>query len=178
MNPEWTFKYLLRSIAGYHIQGNKKNILLKATARGGSTWVMEMIAAQPGFRFHDEPFNIRRESVVKAGLFHTWADLQPENCDHDKVIGFLEALKHNRYRFLNPAPFRKFYRPITRRIVFKIHELEHMIDEIATRCDCHILYLIRHPIPNSLSRSVVPRLEYFLKSDFYRTRYLGDQRMK
>ena len=178
MNPGQTFKYLLRSLTSQHVQGPKRNILLKATARGGSTWVMEMIASQPGFRFYDEPFNIRRDNVRKAGLFHTWEELQPDACDSEKVIGFLEGLKHNQYRFMNPAPFRKFYRPVTRRIVFKLHELEHMIEEIAERCECDVLYLIRHPIPNSLSRAVLPRLESFLASDFYRERYLGDERMK
>ena len=178
MNPGQTFRYLLRSLASQHVQGRKKNILLKATARGGSTWVMEMIASQPGFRFYDEPFNIRRDNVKKVGLFHAWEELQPDACDNEKVIGFLEGLKRNRYRFMNPAPFRKYYRPVTRRIVFKLHELEHMIDEIAERCECDVLYLVRHPIPNSLSRAVVPRLECFLESNFYRERYLGDQRMK
>ncbi|VAW73269.1 hypothetical protein MNBD_GAMMA15-653 [hydrothermal vent metagenome] len=178
MNPGRSFKYLLRSLASQHVQGPKKNILLKATARGGSTWVMEMIASQPGFRFYDEPFNIRRDNVRKAGLFHAWEELQPDACDNEKIIDFLDGLKHNRYRFMSPAPFRKFYRPITRRIVFKLHELEHMIDEIAERCGCDVLYLIRHPIPNSLSRFVVPRLESFLESDFYRDRYLGEQRLK
>ncbi|MDB4516531.1 sulfotransferase domain-containing protein [Crocinitomicaceae bacterium] len=172
-----SFKYLLCSIASWHIQGPKKNILLKATARGGSTWVMEMIASQPGFRFYDEPFNIRRDNVKKAGLFCSWEELQPDTCDNEKVIKFLEALKYNQYRFMSPAPFRKYYRPVTRRIVFKLHELEHLIKEISERCDCDVLYLMRHPIPNSLSRAVVPRLDSFLASDFYRERYLGERKM-
>ncbi|HHJ13726.1 MAG TPA: hypothetical protein ENJ79_05020 [Gammaproteobacteria bacterium] len=178
MNLPRSIKYAVRSVASWHMQGDRKNVLLKATARGGSTWVMEIIASQPGFRYYDEPFNIRRDNVRRTGLFRGWSELQPEHCDIDRVTDYLDALRDNRYRHMNPAPFRRHYRPITHRIVFKLHELEHAIGQIAARCDCRVLYLVRHPIPNSLSRAVVPRLELFLASDYYRDKYLGETRMQ
>ena len=146
------FKDIIRTYSNIHTQGTKKNILLNATPRGGSTWVMEIIASQPGMKFYDEPFNIRREIIKKTQLFAGWEDLQPEGCDPGKIISYLKALENNQYGYLNAAPFQKNHRWITNRIVFKVHELEHLITEIADQCNMQVLYLLRHPIPTSLSK--------------------------
>jgi hypothetical protein len=165
-------KYLIKSISSWHIQGDKKNIIVNATPRGGSTWLMGLIASQSGMKYYDEPFNIRRDNVQRVGLFKDWSDLLPDNCEKDKVFGLLNDLAKNRYRFMNPPPFRKNHRIVTNRIVFKLHEWEFMINEIAQVCNCQVVYLIRHPIPNSLSREQIPRLDYFIKSAYYRDKYL------
>lgn len=174
MSVSAELKYLLRSVSNVHVHGGKKNIVINATPRGGSTWLMEIIASQPGMKYYDEPFNIRRNNVQRTGLFSRWEDLQPEYADSKKITDYLNALSKNRYRFMNPPPFRKNYRPLTNRIVFKLHELEHLIDTIAQECNCQILYLVRHPIPNSLSRAVVPRLNQFLTSKYYRETCLNE----
>jgi hypothetical protein len=178
MNNMQDLKYLIKSISNWHKQGEKKNILINATPRGGSTWLMELIASQPGMKYYDEPFNIRRDNVQRIGLFKDWSDFLPEGCDKDRVFNFLNDLVHNRYRFMNPPPFRKNHHIITSRIVYKLHELEFLIDEIAQACNCQVVYLIRHPIPNSLSRNQIPRLDYFVKSDYYREKHLDDSQFE
>ena len=72
---------------------------------------------------------------------------------------------------LDPATERLIERAtdrlLTNRIVFKIHELEHLIGTIARRCRGQVVYLLRHPVPTTLSRQVFPRLELLMRSAFY-----------
>ncbi len=166
-------KHALRSFSNIHRQGEQRNIMLFATARGGSTWVMELLASQPGVKFYDEPFNIRRENVARTGLFPDWASVMPDTNDVERIVTYLKDLERGKYGPLNPPPFRPYHRFFTNRIVFKIHELEHMIGTIAARCNAQVLYLLRHPIPTTLSRKVFPRLDLFLESAYYRE-LIGD----
>lgn len=175
MNNLSFLKYLLKSNSNIHRQGSRKNIFLFATARGGSTWVMEIIASQPGFKYYDEPFNIRRDNVKKTNLFNSWDALMPGCSEHGEVLSYLKMLEKNEMRFMNPPPFRKNHRFFTNRIVFKIHELEHMINEIKDRCNGCILYLLRHPVANTISRSVFPRLHEFIDSPYYQNLLSSDQ---
>ena len=48
----WAF---VKRLANVHRQGEKPNIFLFSTARSGSTWVVEMLATQPGMKLIDEP---------------------------------------------------------------------------------------------------------------------------
>jgi hypothetical protein len=167
-----TIGFWLKSISNIHREGAKKDIFLFATPRGGSTWLMEIIASQSGMKYFDEPVNIRRRNVKKTAIFNNWEDIMPDKHRDKDIIKYLKDIKQNKYRFMNPPPFRKNHRFFTDRLVFKIHELEHMINYVRDECDAYILYLLRHPIPTTLSRAVFPRLEYFLKSNYYREKYL------
>jgi len=178
MSLATSFKFLVKSFSNFHSQGDKPNILLVATPRGGSTWVMEIIASQPGMKYYDEPFSVRRENVQKVGLFHDWEDFQPEKKQDDTIIRYINELQSNKHRFMNPPPFRKNHRVFTNRIIFKIHELEHLVNKIEQECNLKVLYLLRHPIPNSLSRRVTPRLNLFMNSDTYCNQYLTQTQMK
>ena len=141
--------------------------MLFATPRSGSTWVMELLASQPGFKFYDEPFNPRRENVQKTGLFQGWGDFLPESGNDDLFISFLHDLTRNRRKVMNPPPFRRNHRLFTNRIVFKIHALEHMINRVKEELNGKILLLVRHPISTTQSRNVLPRLNYFINSTYY-----------
>jgi len=167
-------KYFLKSISNVHIQGNKKNIFLFATPRGGSTWLMEIIASQPGMKYFDEPLNIRRDNVKNVNIFSDWSDLMPDSAQEEKIFQHIRNLEKNKIRYMNPPPFRKNHRFFTSRIVYKIHEIEHLITEIKDELDGNILILIRHPLANTISRNVFPRLDYFINSNYYREKYLSD----
>jgi hypothetical protein len=168
-----TMKFSLKGLGNVHRPGPQPDIFLFATPRGGSTWVMEIIAADVGMKFFDEPLNVRRRNVMYSGLFPTWESLMPDSGDTDRIIGFLQELQKGRCSYMNMTPFRRNYRPITNRIVFKIHEIEHLIDVVAERCGGQIVQLHRHPIPTSFSRHALPRLELFTKSDYYAS-VIGD----
>jgi len=161
-------KFALSAISNIHRQGPEQNILLFATPRGGSTWVMEILASQPRVKYFDEPFNIRRANVAHTKLFQGWEDLMPDTNSPDALVKYMNDLAANRYPHMNPPPFRPLHRLRTDRIVFKIHELEHLVGTLATRCNAQVVYLLRHPVPTTLSRAVFPRLELFLWSPYYR----------
>lgn len=165
-------KWFLKAWSNIHRQGPKKNIYLFATPRGGSTWVMEVIASQPGMKYYDEPLNIRRDNVKRVGLFSEWKDLMPGGRD-DMVLAYLRDLERNKYAFMNPPPSWKNHQFVTNRIVFKIHEVEHLMNRVRDELGGIIVYLLRHPIPTSLSRHQLPRLPLFLVDDYYRTQFLG-----
>jgi hypothetical protein len=154
-------------VANVHRQGALPNIFLFATARGGSTWLMEILASQPGMKYYDEPFNIRRKEVARVGLFDDWRTLMPDSGDPDRIIRYLNDLAAGKYAFMNPRPLRPNHRVFTNRIVFKVHELEHLMGRIARDCNGQIVLLLRHPIPTTLSRKVLPRMEEFLESRYY-----------
>jgi hypothetical protein len=166
---------MIRSVSNVHRQGAKKNIFLFSTPRSGSTWLMEILSSQPGTKYYDEPFNIRRDNVIKAGLFKDYASLMPEGGQESEILKFLERLRNNHFSFMNPPPFRKNHWFLTSRIVFKIHELEHMIGRIQRYFDAHVVYLLRHPIPTTLSRFQLPRIDMFVSSSYYRERFLAKE---
>jgi hypothetical protein len=172
------FKALVRTLGNIHLQGDKPNILLLATPRGGSTWMMEIIASQAGMKYFDEPFNIRRRDVIAAGRVVSWADLMPEADNKDRLIQYLKDLSANRIGGMNPPPFRKHHRFFTNRVVFKIHELEHMASTLEQELGAQVLYLLRHPIATAMSRNVLPRLELFMNSPYYREAYLDEAGLK
>lgn len=164
--------YLLRAGLNFHRPGGEKDIFLFATARGGSTWMMEILASQPGMKFYDEPLNIRRSNVQHTGLFKDWREIMPDGGRRDDIIDYLKALQENRYRFMNPLPFRWNHRFVTDRIVFKMHGVEHLINDIKSECNGSVVFLLRHPIPTTLSRYTFPRLDQFVLSCHYEREYL------
>lgn len=169
---------LLRSLGNIHAPGGQKDLFLFATARGGSTWMMEILASQPGFKYYDEPFNIRRPNVQYARLIREWREIMPDAGRETDLIRFIQELQNNRHRFMNPAPFRRHHRFRTDRIVFKIHGLEHLINDIKSSCNGQIVFLLRHPIPTTLSRHVFPRLDHFIASCHYQRNYLDENQMR
>lgn len=173
MTKDW-----IKSVSNIHTQGDKKNIFLFATPRGGSTWVMEILASQPGMKHYDEPFSIRRDNVQKDGRFTRWQDLMPDAGRDEDIIHYINELSNNKVGVMNPPPFRKHHRFFTNRIVFKIHELEHLVNEVKDNCNGQILYLLRHPIPTSLSRRLFSRLDLFLSSNYYTERYITEEQHK
>lgn len=173
MNLPLGLKHAVRAVSNVHRQGAQPNIFLFATARGGSTWLMEILASQPGMKYYDEPFNIRRPNVASVGLFQDWDAFMPGTGDDAKVIQFLQELGRGKHGALNPVPFRPYHRLFTDRIVFKMHELEHMMGEVARACNAVILFLLRHPVPTSQSRKVFPRLHLYPNSPYY-DRLIGD----
>lgn len=146
-----------------------------ATPRGGSTWVMEIIASQPGMKYYDEPFNMKRPDVITTGRILSREDLMPDTGNKQNICDYLLDLANNKIGGMNPPPFRKNYRLLTDRIVFKLHELEFMTEQLRQSLDAQVLCLYRHPIPTSLSRNLLPRLDLFMGSKYYRERYLSKE---
>lgn len=166
-------RLLVKACSSLHRPGQLPDIFLFATPRSGSTWLMEIIASQPGFKYFDEPLNPRRENVRFGNIFRDFTCLMPDAGNDDRIIDYLRGLQAGRHRYMNPAPFRRNHRFFTSRTVFKIHEIEHLMDRVVLECRGLVVYLIRHPIANSISRTVQPRLDLFVRSEHFR-QLVGD----
>lgn len=171
-------KNINESIAPIYIKGKEKNIFLFSTPRSGSTWLLELLVREKGMSYCFEPFDIRspvvKKKLSKLGVY-SWNDIYAQNSE--TVLHNYKVLQNSYIKGRNPMPLElkrwktgllsKEYRFLSNRIVFKIlHAFEDKIDWIKDNFDGQILYLIRHPIPVSLSRTVAPRINTFLDSDY------------
>jgi hypothetical protein len=167
-------KNAIKAISNIHLPTSETNVFLISTPRSGSTWLMELIWSQPGFKCCDEPLNLRKPLIRQHLGISEWQGLCQEDATQ-ALHRYFEAILEGRTGFLNPNPLNRYYRPMTRRIVFKIiHGGEGQINWFRDTFNGRIVYLLRHPIPVSLSREVYPTLEGFCDSD-YRRRFTDDQ---
>jgi hypothetical protein len=161
-------KLFIRSIASVHYPDNSPNIFIFSMPRSGSTWLMELIWSQPGFKPCNEPLNIRDLLVRQYLGITSWEELYSQDAT-DKLAAYFQGWIDGRLRFKNPKPFARHYRFVTRRIVFKvIHGCEDRINWLKQNFNGRVVYLLRHPLAVSISREALPRLEAFVNSDYAR----------
>lgn len=96
----------IKSISNCHANRLKSNIMIFTTPRSGSTWLMESIWTQKGFKICNEPLNIRDKTIRKKLGVHTWNDLYRE-MNKAKIEAYLGSIAKGHYGFLNPNPLRK-----------------------------------------------------------------------
>jgi hypothetical protein len=118
-----------------HRPGDKRNICLFCTRRGGSTWLMEVIAANRGVLPLNQPIEIVTPNLTPY-QFRRYTD--------DLMAG--------RIRVNAPVAFwRKGFRFRTDRLLLKITGGKPMMDWFDTNYPVDVVYLVRHPVPQSLS---------------------------
>ena len=155
----------VRARASVHRPGGDP-VLLVTTPRSGSTWLMELIWGQPGFKAISEPLDLRREAVRRVLGLGCWEDLYGRS-SAGRVEAYLKDLVEGRLRFLDPSPRLRHWRPLTRRVVVKLlHGCEDRLPRLEEVLGARVVLLLRHPIPVSLSRRELPRLRAFLESDY------------
>jgi hypothetical protein len=163
-----TLKQAVKVSTNIHRADGRPNVFLFSTPRSGSTWLMELIWSQPGFKYCNEPLNLRQPLVRQYLGMSDWREV----CNQDAeaaLYHYFYGFCTGRLHFKNVNPLRRYYRPLTHRIVFKLlHGGEDRINWLRDTFNGRIVYLIRHPIPVSLSREAFPRLEAFLDSDYRR----------
>jgi hypothetical protein len=132
---------------------------------------MELLMSQPGFKYCDEPFNLRTRAVRDQIGLSQWHELYNWN-NRDVIEKYIRSFIRGHpchAKLKHVHPFSRDYRPITHRIVFKIlHAGEDQMEWFKRIFKGRIVFLLRHPIPVSLSRKDYPRLDTFIKSDFKR----------
>lgn len=153
----------------YHRQSPCPNFFVFSTARSGSTWLLEMIATQGRYKLVNEPFNLRKPWVRENLGLDTWESLfQVENKPviQDYIESFIEGRDVD-CRFKREWPFTKFWHLRTDRVIFKIlFAGEDDFDWFRLRFGGNVIFLLRHPIPVSLSRQEFPRLGSFLSPPY------------
>lgn|GEM_PF-719928 len=155
-----------RPLLNVHRPGSLPNVFVFSLPRSGSTWLMELVWSQPGFKHCNEPTDLRHPLVRKHLGINEWHDLY-QATDRDQLRHYFEGFCEGRLGFLNPRPFYRYYRPYTNRIVFKIiHGCEDRLNWFADQFDGRVVYLVRHPIAVSLSREGFPTLQAMLSSNY------------
>lgn len=140
-----------------HEQGDRPNVLLFATRRGGSTFAMEMIGANRGVRTLDQPLELVGEFPTAAQSADVPMFRQGQMTSLDPWTE--ERLGHAVQRMLDGrsvanAPTRVWRSDVERRsnrLVLKITDAKPIIEWFDDRFDCQIVYFTRHPIPQSIS---------------------------
>jgi hypothetical protein len=141
-----------------HRKGNLDDILVLAGGRSGSTWLMEVIAAEPGMKFVNEPFHpiMLNRAGLPTGLetslpwhFRKILDVPLEAEDQ-----FRSYLLDDRATQIK-GPYNVFspdFHWITNRRILKevtATAIGEWIDD--QKLGFKIVYLIRHPLPTALS---------------------------
>lgn len=163
-----------RSLLNVHRPGHRPNVFVFSLPRSGSTWLMELIWSQPGFKHCNEPTDLRNPYVRKYLGISEWQQLY-DNGAGDLLSRYFDDFCRGRLGFMNPRPFQRYYRPYTNRIVFKmIHGCEDRLNWFGNAFNGRIVYLVRHPIAVSLSREGYPTLSALLNSS-YRQYFTVDQ---
>ena len=156
----------IRFYSNIHMPGAKPNVFIFSTPRSGSTWLMELLRTQPGFKSCEEPLNLRNPDVQQYFGSHNWCQLYDETVSKH-LHAYFEGFCNGTIRFMNGNPFNTHNRFITNRIVFKVlHGGEDRINWFAEQFNGRIILLLRHPLAVSISRETFPRLETFLNSDY------------
>lgn len=154
-----TILQFLRNYTNWHQPGKQRNAFIFSIPRSGSTWLQELIWTQPGFKYCNEPLNIKGPFLQEKSKIRSFAELYQQE-SKSKLLDYFYDFHIGKSHFLDPRPTRIYYRPITNRIIFKIiHGGEIHINAIVDHCNGQAIYLIRHPFAVALSRRFLPRME-------------------
>ena len=166
----------LRPFFNFHRRGDQKDIYIFSTPRSGSTFLMEVLQAQPRTKIFDEPLNLHY-SVVRDELgISDWGDLTAMDNREEVYKAYFDKLASNRVPGWNSFPLSKNGRLFTSRNVFKIiHGGEDMLDWFQDSFDCHVVILVRHPIPTAQSHKQLPRLPHYLEQPALAALFTEDQ---
>lgn len=161
-----TFKNILKSYSNIHRPNGKPDFFIFTMPRSGSTWLMELLVTQPSFKYSSELFNIRNPEVCKHLGLDSWDALYDRKNDF-LIESYIKKIQSGKLGIFNPNPLGKYYRPITKRIVFKtIHFGEDRINWIRDTFNVKVIFLIRHPMAVVISRKILPRLRTFIFTDY------------
>ena len=147
-----------------HHQGQQPNILLFCTRRGGSTWVLNTVAAHPGMRYVGRPFMTilnsrwRNEvpSLKDAAGYHGSRTLRQiihfEGEDEKRFRNVASNIINAKWHIHPSINFRaRYFNRKTNRVIFQMTSGLPLIKWFQDNFDVKIGYLIRHPVPTALS---------------------------
>ena len=164
-----------KTLSNRHSPTGEFNIFVFTMPRSGSTWLMEILTAEDKFKYCNEPFYLRSESVRKYSKLNKPEDVH----DPDKlplIHAYFDGFCKGKIGFMNPNPFSSEYRYRTSRIIFKvIHGGEEYIDWFKEKFNGRIVFMTRHPIAVSVSREQLPRTEAMISSAY--SRFFTDEQI-
>ncbi|MCX6396661.1 MAG: hypothetical protein NTV23_09255 [Propionibacteriales bacterium] len=138
-------------------QGPQPNIGLFCSRRGGSTWLMEIIGANRGMLPLNQPVeaftpNLTPYQYSRLPAFDRGAIIHPDAQELRELRAYTDELAAGRMRVNAPHAFwRRDFSWRTSRMVFKILSAKPMMDWFEATYGLDVVYLLRHPVPQSLS---------------------------
>lgn len=151
-------------MSNIHCPGDRPDIFIFATPRSGSTFLEELLFAQPRVKTYDEPITVNLPASRREPGATTWEELATLPDREERYFRFFDRLRHSRIKDMNTPLYRPHGRLLTTRNVFKvIHGAEGMIPWFAETFNAQVVILIRHPIATALSHVLLPRPQYFLQ---------------
>ena len=170
-------RWFVKRHSARHRAGGDPPVIVASLPRSGSTWLMEIVATQPGMRVVNEPFYVPRFAGLAAPpLDASWEALLPAPDREARIGAYLDGLFDNRLGIGSPSPFTPQHRFRTHRIVCKILRAHDLLEWIAARYDARVVFLLRHPVAVSVSRREHPLLDLLLASDPWCERFLDASR--
>lgn len=169
--------HLVGRLSNRHHPGDKPDIFAFSPPRSGSTFVLEIMAREPGLKVINEPLNINRPTTRRALGVSDWAEATRLTQREARYARYIQALRANRLGALNAPFYRDDRRTRTDRLFLKIlHGGEDMVPWFEQSLGGQILVLLRHPIPTVQSHWHFPRLTSYLDQPGL-TRHLTDRQM-
>ena len=162
--PATSLRESLRAVAKESVwltvryrQGDRPAIGLFCSRRGGSTWLMEIIGANRGVLPLNQPVeaftpNLTPYQYARLPAFDRGVIVHPDAEEEAELKAYTDEIMAGRMRVNAPHRFwRRDFSFRTDRLLLKIIDAKPMMDWFDTHYDLDIVYLVRHPVPQSLS---------------------------
>lgn len=172
-----TLKRLVTSLGNHHETGNKPDILILSSPRSGSTWLMNMLYKMPGVKYINEPLSMEILNFNKMLPISTRRDYLSLTKD-EKII--IRDYFSNDKKIKHFGPYNIFnrdYKYFTNRRIIKVIRANALLPWFLETFDFQIIYLMRHPIPQSISsinRGHYCAINEYLADDYYKNKYLTE----
>lgn len=177
LGKELAWRWTLR-----HEPGPRRDVMLFASHRGGSTWLMQLAETCSGLRTLNEPFSVFQAgaAALRLPLRRGGQIASPGTADDEvRLLRYTEDLLSGRvaagarWRFWEPDHPRR-----TNRVLVKELHTKGLVDWFAQHFDVQVVVLTRHPLPQSLSCSRLGWGHYvdaYLDDPGFRTRLTREQ---
>ena len=139
------------ALANRHRPGDANDLLILASPRSGSTWLMELIYKQPGVKYIDEP--LAKHILDAEGIFPLetrWRYIDLDGPAKKALTGYLKNDRRVR-RFGPRNVWAEEYDYTTDRRVLKLIRACALLPWFAEEGSFDVIYLMRHPIAQALS---------------------------
>jgi hypothetical protein len=166
-----------------HHPGTQPDIALFATRRGASTWLMELLAANPGVKALNQPVEITT-GVLTPGQarripkFHLGEIVHLDAVTEPMLRSYLDTVFSGAVPVNAPVRvWRAEFHLRTDRLLLKILGAKSIAPWIDDNYRVDVVHLLRHPIPQSLSclrNGWTLTLPAFLDSQWFVANYLGE----
>lgn len=145
-----TLRPSLARLATAHKPGPLSDVTIVSSPRSGSTWLMEIIATQPGMKYINEPDHkdlLERYHALCIAPRWRWLSLAP----HERQDLAHYLLDDRRSGLFGPTnPFSSNHSRRTSRRVLKLIRMTALVEWLDS-LGFATVYLLRHPIPQAQS---------------------------